>query len=219
MADAAAGAELADDRQDDVLGRDAGGQFAVDLDGHPLRPRLGERLGGQHVLDLARADAERQRPERAVGGGVAVAAHDRHPRQRASLLGTDDVDDALAGVAHRVVGDAELGRVAAQRVDLLGRDLVGDRLVDVGGRDVVVLGGDGQFGTAHPSTRQAQPVEGLRAGDLVDQVEVDVRAGRARRRGRRGCTTWRSHTLAARVAAGIVTTSSVLVWHASQMMG
>ena len=38
----------------------------------------------------------------------------------------------------------------------------------------MVLGGDGQFGTAHPSPGQAQPLEGLRAGDLVDEVEVDV---------------------------------------------
>ena len=92
------------------------------LDGHPLRPRLRQRLGGQHVLDLARADAEGERPERAVRGGVAVAADDGHARQRAALLGPDDVDDALAGVAHRVVRDAELGGVLAQHLDLAGRD-------------------------------------------------------------------------------------------------
>ena len=89
--------------EDHVLRRDAGGQLAVDVDRHPLRARLRQRLGGQHVLDLARADAEGERAERAVGRGVAVAAHDRHARQRAALLGPDDVDDALAGVAHRVV--------------------------------------------------------------------------------------------------------------------
>ena len=80
VADAAAGADLADDREDDVLGRDAGGQLAVDRDRHPLRPGLRQRLGGEHVLDLARADAEGERAERAVGGGVAVAAHDGHAR-------------------------------------------------------------------------------------------------------------------------------------------
>ena len=115
--------------------------------------RLGQRLRGQHVLDLAGADAEGQRPERAVRGGVAVAADDRHARQRAALLGADDVDDALPGIAHREVGDAELGRVLPQHLDLAGRDRVGDRLVDVGGRDVVVLGGDGQLGAAHARAR------------------------------------------------------------------
>ena len=118
-------------------------------------PALGQRLGGQHVLDLARADAERQRPERAVRGGVAVAADDRHARQRAALLGADDVDDALAGIAHREVGDAELGRVLAQHLDLAGRDRVGDRLVDVGRRDVVVLGGDRSARGGAPGARTA----------------------------------------------------------------
>ena len=70
----------------------------------------------------------------------------------------------------------------------LARDRVGDRLVDVGGGDVVVLGGDGEVGPAHGAAGQAQAVEGLRAGHLVDEVEVDVeQVGLARRRrGRRG---------------------------------
>ena len=164
----------ADDGEHDVLGGDVGGSVALDGDGHPLRPRLRQRLGGEHVLDLAGADAEGQRAERAVGGGVAVAAHDGHAGQRAALLGGDDVDDALAGVAHREVGDAELGGVLAQHLDLAGRDRVGDRLVDVGRGDVVVLGGDREVGAADRAAGEAQAVERLRAGDLVDEVEVDV---------------------------------------------
>ena len=71
----------------------------------------------------------------------------------------------------------------AQHLDLPGRDRVGDRLVDVGGRDVVVLGGDGQLGAADRAPGEAQAVERLRAGDLVDEVEVDVeQVGFARRR-------------------------------------
>ena len=88
--------------------------------------------------------------------------------------------DALVGSTHREVGDAELGGVDAQRVDLLGRDLVRDRLVDVLGRDVVVLGGEVSRGAA-PCAASAQAVERLRAGDLVHEVEVDVDAGRVRR--------------------------------------
>jgi hypothetical protein len=38
----------------------------------------------------------------------------------------------------------------------------------------VVLGGDGQVGTAHLAVGRAQPVERLRAGDLVQEVKVDV---------------------------------------------
>ena len=135
---------------------------------------LGERLGGEHVLDLAGADAEGQRAEGAVGGGVAVAADDRHARQRAALLGADHVDDALVRVAHAVVRDAELGGVGGEHLELLGRDRVGDRLVDVLGGHVVVGGGHGEVGAADAAAGQPDAVEGLGAGDLVDEVEVDV---------------------------------------------
>ena len=74
----AAGADLGDEREDEVLGGDAGRQRALDGDGHGPRPHQRQRLGGEHVLDLAGADAEGQRPEGAVGAGVAVAADDRH---------------------------------------------------------------------------------------------------------------------------------------------
>ena len=91
--------------------------------------------------------------------------------------------DALAGVAHREVDDAELGGVLAQHLDLAGRDGVGNRLVDVGRGHVVVFRGDGEVGAAHTAARKTQAVERLRAGDLVHEVQVDVEqvgfAGRA----------------------------------------
>ena len=91
-----------------------GSELAVDA--HLVRARrsLEQRLGGQHHLDLGRADAERQRPERAVGRGVGVAAHDGHARLRQAQLGADDVDDALVIRAPGVDRDAELGAVALE---------------------------------------------------------------------------------------------------------
>ena len=174
MTDPAAGTDVTDDREYHVLGCDTVRDLTVDRDTHPLRPRLRQRLGGQHVLDLAGADTERQSPERAVGGGVAVAADHRHAGQGATLLGSDDVHDALPRIAHREVDDAELLGVLAQHLDLARGDGVGDRLIDVGGRHVVVFGGHGEIRPAHLSTGEPQPVERLRAGDLVDEVQVDV---------------------------------------------
>ena len=171
---AAAGAGVGDQREHQVLGGDAGRQAALDGDRHRLGPGLRQGLGGEHVLDLGGADAERDRAERAVGAGVAVAAHDRHAGLGEAELRADDVHDALLDVAERVQPDAELLGVAAQGLDLGARDRVGDRLVPVEGRDVVVLGGQGEVGTAHLPSGEPQAVEGLRAGDLVDEVEVDV---------------------------------------------
>ena len=110
VAGAAGRADRADDRQGDVLGRAAARQPALDLDQHVLRLARQQRLRRQHVLDLAGADAVRQRAERAVGRGVRIAADDRHAGQRRALLRADHVDDALAQVVHLELGDAVAGR-------------------------------------------------------------------------------------------------------------
>jgi hypothetical protein len=169
----AAGADLRDQREHEVLRGDARRQFAGDGDGHLLGLRLRQRLRGQHVLDLAGADAERQRAERAVRGRVRVAADDGHAGLGEPELRPDDVHDSLLFMAERVQPDAEVRAVLAQRLDLRARDGIGDREQVVGGR-VVVFGGDRQIGPPHRTAGHAQPVERLRAGDLVQQVQVDV---------------------------------------------
>ena len=57
------------------------------------------------------ADAEGVGAERAVGRGVAVAAHDQQARQGQALLGTDDMHDALPGIVQAEQLDAVLGGV------------------------------------------------------------------------------------------------------------
>ena len=115
VAGAAGGADLADDGEDDVLGGDAVRQFAVDDRAHVLGLLLDQRLRRQHMLDLGRADAMRQRAERAMRRGVAVAADDGHAGQGKALLGADDVDDALALVELVVIFDAEFPGVLRHR--------------------------------------------------------------------------------------------------------
>ena len=148
-------------------------QLALDVDRHGLRPGLRQGLGGQHVLDLGGADAEGDRPERAVGRGVRVAADHGHSGLGQPELRADDVHDALVQIAEAVDPDAELRRVLAQRLHLGPRHRVGDRPVDVQRRGVVVLGGQGEVRAADRPAGLAKAVERLRAGHLVDQVEVD----------------------------------------------
>jgi hypothetical protein len=137
-----------------------------------------QRLGGEHVLDFAGADAVRQRAEGAVRRGVGVAADDRHARQRRALLRADHVDDALAKVVHLELGDAVAVAVAVQRVDLQARDRVRDAVGAIGRRYVVVT--HRQVGRQSPdlAAGQVQALEGLRARHLVHQVPVDVEDSR-----------------------------------------
>ena len=55
-------------------------------------------------------------PERAVRGGVAVAAHQQHPGQRQPLLRPDHVHDAAPDVTLTEMHDPLLGRVGAERL-------------------------------------------------------------------------------------------------------
>ena len=171
-----ADAEAPDRRQDQVLGGDPAAELAGVGDPHRGRPLLDQALGGEHVLDLGGADPERERAEGAVGGRVAVAADDRHPRLGDPELGADHVDDALALGAQRVDRDLELLAVLFQRLDLDPRQLVGDHPRDGGavGGHVVVGGRERLVGPAHAPALEPQAVEGLRRGHLVDEVEVDV---------------------------------------------
>ena len=138
VAGPAADADPGDEREDDVLGADPGLEPAVHPDLVGLRPALEQALGGEDHLDLARADPEREGPERAVRGGVAVAADDRHPGLGQAELGPDDVDDALVRAADPVERDPELVAVRRQLVDLGRGHLVEDRQVARMGRDRVV---------------------------------------------------------------------------------
>ena len=82
------------------------------------------------------------------------------------------MNDALTRRAPRVERDAELFGVLPQGLHLPSTDLVRDRAV--GGRHVVVHGRDRQAGSTDRAAGQSQPVEGLRAGHLMNQVQVHV---------------------------------------------
>ena len=126
------------------------------------------------MLDLGGADAVRQRAERAVRGGVAVAADDGGAGQGKALLGADDVDDALALVELVEIFDAEFPGVLRHHPHLLDALGIGIGLRAIGGRDVVIDHGQRLLRRANLAPRRAQAFEGLRRGHLVDQMAVDI---------------------------------------------
>src|SRR2546425_8845562 len=125
MADAAGRADAPDEPERDVLGGDADRQLSIDVDGKSAWPPLGQALGGQHQLDLRRADAESERAERAVRRRVRVTADDHHPRLGETELRADDVHDALTPAPDLVEGDSFTLAVLSQDLHLLTRQLVG----------------------------------------------------------------------------------------------
>ncbi len=159
------------------FGLTPGAERAVDPDQHVLGRRLDQRLGGEDMLDLRGADAEGERAHGAMRRGVAVAADDRHPRLRQTLLRPDHMDDALVEAGDRKIGDAEFLDVAFQGLDLQQRiGFVDPRhaRAAVGGRDVVVGDREGLVGTADAAAGELQPFKGLRRRHLMDQVKIDV---------------------------------------------
>ena len=181
VADAALHAEAADDRQDDVLGVDAGAR-------PPSTPHLSEpglrhrqALGGQDVAHLARADPERDRPEGAVRRGVAVAARDGHAGLGQPELRADDVHDALPPAVEVEERHAEVLRVAHHVHGHLLGERIGVRPRLGRGRDDVVERGEGALGHAHAKPELAQHRERLRRGHLVDEVKPDEELGLAGR--------------------------------------
>ena len=161
------------DVKDNVLGGDALAQLPVNSDEHILGLGLGQSGRGQNVLHLRRANAKGHRAERAVSRRVRIAADGRAARQGESLLGTDDVHDALPLVGHAKVLEAEVLHVLLELEDLraggglLDEGLHGDEVGPIGGRDVVI---DRYQGAIRPTDRavgQAEALKGLRGGDLL----------------------------------------------------
>ncbi len=127
MAGAAGSADRPDNMQDQVLCGHAWAQVAFDAYFHGLRLLEQQGLRGENMLDLAGADAERERADPAMAGGVAVAADNGRAGQRESQFRADDMHDALVDVGRAEIADAEFRGVSFQRRQLLGAFQIGDR--------------------------------------------------------------------------------------------
>ena len=171
---AAADAHLTDDGQDDVFRGDALGTLAVHEDVQRLGFGLHQALRGQDVLDFAGADAEGQRAESAVRGGVAVAADDGLAGLGDAQLRADDVDDALVLAVHVEEAHAGFAAVALEGFELQLGVVVEDGQSAVGGGDGVIHDGEGEIGAADLAAFGLEAGKGLGRGAFVDQVAVNV---------------------------------------------
>ena len=180
MPGAARRANHSDDVEHQVLRRHARPQSALDPHLHGLRLLQKQRLRRQHMLHLAGANAEGQRPQPAMARGVAIPTNNRRAGQRKPLLGPDDMDNPLLDIGIADQPDAKLGRIAGQRRQLrraLGignRHRPASRIAPRRGRQIMIGHRQRQIGPPYLAPRQSQPLERLRAGHLMDKMPVDI---------------------------------------------
>ena len=105
--------------------------------------------------------------------GVAVAARDGHARLREPELGSDHVHDALVDAVEAVEGNAELAAVALERRHHFFGEHVQKRPALIECRHDVVDRRKRAVRVGHCAAAHPQHIEGLRAGDLVNQMQPD----------------------------------------------
>ena len=106
---------------------------------------------------------------------MGVTAHDGHTRQRSAVLGSDHMHDTLPLVLEREVSQrTDFADIAVEGLDLLtGNRILNTHFPMIGWRVVVGRCDDGVH-APRLAPGQLEPFEGLRAGDFVDQMTVDV---------------------------------------------
>ncbi len=189
-AGAAADPDARDQRQNNVLGRDARLQRPIHSHLIRFRTLLQQALRRQHVLHFAGADAERQRAQ--MLRASRCGCRRKPPSCRAASIPVPARSRARC-LACRCPADSSGCRNPLQFwisfVHLRGGDLVHDRQPARRGRRAVIRGRDREIGPPHLQPARAQTVEGLRRRDFVHQVQIDVDQRRRVRRAPqpRGC--------------------------------
>ena len=128
------------------------------------------------------ANAEGERPEGAMGGGMAVATDNRHPRLGRAQFRAHHMHDTAIIAAPAMQRDGMGGGIRFEHLDLELRRLggIGRRLAgaEVQRRRRMIDRRQGAVRTAHFQTARGQGREGLRRGHFMDQMQVDIEHAR-----------------------------------------
>ena len=114
-----------------------------------------------------------------MGAGVRIAADQRDTRQREAEFGSYDMDDAVAFIADRHIGNSEGADVLLEPLQLPRCEPVRHRQRPSRRRHRMIGDRDMRVGAADDAARLRQAGEGLRATDLLDEMAVDIEQGRA----------------------------------------
>ena len=159
-------ADLADDVEDDVLGRGTFRKLALDLEADGLRHLEPGPACCHAYAGIRRADACREGTDAAVGAGMGVGADDEVSRADDALLGQQGMLDAHAALLE-VVGDPHLMREVARDLRLLGA-------LDVLVRAVVVGHEENLGPIEDASAKLADRLDRDRCRDVICEHAVEV---------------------------------------------
>src|ERR1700690_4352691 len=120
------------------------------------------------------ANAERQRSESAMRGGVAIAANNRAAGLRDPQFGSNYMYDALVLAVQVEQVDPKLFTVLRQHLKLNGCVRVEHRERSVLGRNGMVHHRESQLWLTHLAPGCLQSCKCLRRGGFVDQVPVNI---------------------------------------------
>src|SRR5690606_20411808 len=141
---------------------------------HSLRTILPDGLCGQHMGVFGLADAEGERAETAMRGGVAVAACQQRSRQRYALLRTDDMHDALLAAVQGEAADAIPFHVGREQIKhAFDRVRLPEADAPRFGRYIVIGRAESLHRPRHLQAALAEHLKGVE-GAVMDKMAVDI---------------------------------------------
>ncbi len=160
------GADVADEREDQVFWTDSPAEGPVDLKKDALGHPEVERTELQHEPHIGRTDAGRKRTRRTVGAGVGVGPDDDLAGRRPPFLHNNLVADALEKVV--VADPLLLCKPPHEDMVLGGRYRIGGHLVIEEHDDPIRI-------INALSTHLAKDADRQRTGDVVDHRRIHRR--------------------------------------------
>ena len=126
------------------------------------------------MLNFRSSNAKCERSKCAVSAGVTVAADNRHAGLREAQLRSNYMHDSLVGRVHIEQRNSEVPAILLQRLNLPGRNVIGDGSATRFSRNVVVDRGHCTIRLTHSAFCSAQTVKSLRRSHLVDEMQIDI---------------------------------------------
>ena len=110
---------------------------------------------------------------------MRVTTNDGHAWLGKTLLRPHYMDHTLADITHAIFGNFKLTAVTGQGLYLQFGNRIGNTLLNISSRYVVI--GNSQISHATPwfTARKSQPFKSLRRGHLMQQLTIDVEQHRA----------------------------------------